>query len=118
MNQMGILDEGAVKDGRVGTLEELMEGKAFSCKGIYPKEVIRAFQVNQNQAGGDEEKVHMEDIGSDWDEEEIPENNRRRGLLELKTSHSLDQLIPKIEQVREVTAPKGRRKWRQRKQKK
>ena len=65
MDQMGRLDGGAVRDGRSGTLEELMEGKAFLCEGMYPKEVIRAFQVNQNQAGGDEEEVQVEDIGSD-----------------------------------------------------
>ena len=69
-----------MEDGRIGTLEEFMEGRVFSCEGIYPKDVIEAFRVNQNQPGKAREEVHMEDIGPDWEEEEILGNNRRWGL--------------------------------------
>ena len=87
-----------MKDGRLGTLEELMEGKVFSCKGIYPKEVIKVFWVNQNQAERSEEDVYIEDIGSDWEEEDLPRDSRKQ---ELKTRHALGHKIPKIEQLRE-----------------
>ena len=42
MNQLGRLDGRTVEDGRAGTLEELMEGRMFSCEGIYMKNVIEA----------------------------------------------------------------------------
>ena len=72
-----------------------MSGKAFLCEGMYQEEAIRALRVNWNWPG---EEVQMEDLGSDWEEENVCKNNEK---WERKMYCLRGQRTPKVDWARE-----------------